>query len=120
MHDRGRRDNTNGALAKSRKPRAIPVGEEVVGHYRDYQWERDAVPEAADSDVAFVNLFRAPLGRAMSYPNAKQLFDRLAKWAVIVARPHMLRHTAATEWIRAGVPRDAFVFSGAVGRVRGR
>ncbi len=56
--------------------------------------------------MVFVNLFRAPLGRAMSYPNAEQLFDRLVKWAAIVARPHVLRRTAATEWIRAGVLRD--------------
>ncbi|MGW6405254.1 tyrosine-type recombinase/integrase [Streptomyces sp. NPDC055134] len=73
VHVRRRRDNTNCALAKSRKSQAIPVGVEVVGHHRDYQWERDAVPEAADSDMVFVNLFRAPMGRAMSYPNAKQL-----------------------------------------------
>ncbi|MFE0485320.1 tyrosine-type recombinase/integrase [Streptomyces tendae] len=106
VHVHRRRDNANNALAKSRKSRTIPVTADVVGYYRDYQWERETVPEAADSDMVFVNLFRAPLGRAMSYPNAKQLFDRLAKWAQIVARPHMFRHTAATEWIRAGVPRD--------------
>lgn len=106
VHVVRRRDNANNALAKSRKSRTIPVGQEVVDYYRDYQWERDAVHEAVDGDMVFVNLFRPPLGRAMSYPNAKQLFDRLATWAQIVARPHMLRHTAATEWIRAGVPRD--------------
>lgn len=106
VHVHRRRDNANNALAKSRKSRTIPVTAEVAGYYRDYQWEREADPEAADSDMVFVNLFRAPLGRAMGYPNAKQLFDRLAKWAQIVARPHMLRHTAATEWVRAGVPRD--------------
>ncbi|MBP2056459.1 integrase [Streptomyces griseochromogenes] len=106
VHVHRRRDNANSALAKSRKSRTIPVTTDVAGYYRDYEWEREAVQEAADSDMVFVNLFRAPLGRAMSYPNAKQLFDRLAKWAQIVARPHMLRHTAANEWIRAGVPRD--------------
>lgn len=106
VHVHRRRQNANNALAKSPKSRTIPVTTDVAAYYRDYQWEREAVPEAADSDMVFVNLFRAPLGRAMSYPNAKQLFDRLAKWAQIVARPHMLRHTAATEWIRAGVPRD--------------
>lgn len=106
VHVHRRRDNANNALAKSRKSRTIPVSADTAGYYRDYQWERETVPEAAESDMVFVNLFRAPLGRAMSYPNAKQLFNRLAKWAQIAARPHMLRHTAATEWIRAGVPRD--------------
>jgi integrase len=106
VHVRRRPDNVNNALAKSVKSRVVPVGEDVTLAYRDYQWERAEVPAADECDMVFVNLFRAPLGRPMSYPNAKQLFDRLAKWAEIVARPHMLRHTAATEWIAAGVPQD--------------
>jgi site-specific recombinase XerD len=97
VHVRRRPDNINNALAKSVKSRVVPVGEDVTLAYRDYQWERAEVPAADECDMVFVNLFRAPLGRPMSYPNAKQLFDRLAKWAEIVVRPHMLRHTAATE-----------------------
>jgi len=106
VHVHRRRDNVNGALAKSNRSRVIPVTDEVAGHYRDYQWERDKVPAAGESDMVFVNLYRAPLGRPMSYPNAKQVFDRLAKSAEITARPHMLRHTAATEWVAEGVPHD--------------
>ncbi len=106
VHVRRRDNNANNALAKSRKSRIVPVEDGVISYYRDYQWERDQVPQAADCDMVFVNLFRAPLGRAMSYPNAKQMFDRLAKWAEIVARPHMIRHTAATDWIAQGVPHD--------------
>ncbi|MEV7930543.1 tyrosine-type recombinase/integrase [Kitasatospora sp. NPDC088779] len=101
-----RRLNSNGALAKSRSPRWIPVGEELVGLYSDYLYERGQVPEAEDTEMVFVNLFRAPLGRPMSYPNAKDLFDRLAAKVGFAARPHMLRHTAATRWIRADTPRD--------------
>ncbi len=56
--------------------------------------------------MVFVNLFRAPLGRPMTYPNAKDMFDRLARRAGFVARPHMLRHSAATSWIRSGVQPD--------------
>ncbi|WP_236654825.1 tyrosine-type recombinase/integrase [Streptacidiphilus anmyonensis] len=106
LHVRRRTDNSNNALAKSRKSRTIPVTQAVIDFYWDYQYERDQVDEAADCGMVLVNLFRAPLGRPMSYPNAKQMFDRLAKWADIVARPHMLRHTAATEWIAEGVPED--------------
>ncbi|MFD5409473.1 tyrosine-type recombinase/integrase [Streptomyces nojiriensis] len=101
-----RRVNSNGALAKARMPRSIPVTDELVTLYADYVFERDQVPEAAEVDMVFVNLFRAPLGRAMTYHNAKDLFDRLAKRAGFPARPHMLRHTAATTWIRNKVPRD--------------
>ncbi|MCY0921344.1 tyrosine-type recombinase/integrase [Streptomyces sp. H27-G5] len=101
-----RRQNSNGALAKARMPRSIPVTAELVALYADYCFERDQVAEAADVDMVFVNLFRAPLGRGMTYHNAKDLFDRLARQAGFEARPHMLRHTAATTWIRNKVPRD--------------
>ncbi|WP_218130917.1 tyrosine-type recombinase/integrase [Lentzea albidocapillata] len=101
-----RRMNPNGALAKSRFARSIPVTDLVVAHYADYQHERDLVSEAAASDMVFVNLFRPPLGRPMGYDNAKDLFNRLALRAGFTARPHMLRHSAATSWIRAGVDRD--------------
>ena len=106
VHVRRRRDNANGALAKARFPRSIPVTAEVVGYYADYVHERDRVAEAADCDMVFVNLFRAPLGRPMNYQNAKDMFDRLARAAGFTARPHMLRHSAATRWIRSGVGRD--------------
>jgi integrase len=101
-----RRANANGALAKSRFPRSIPVTEEVVGFYADYAHERDRVAEAAGVDMVFVNLFREPLGRPLGYQNAKDMFDRLARRAGFVVRPHVLRHTAATRWVRSGVSRD--------------
>lgn len=101
-----RRSNANGALAKSRYPRSIPVTEELVGLYADYVYERDRVAEAADCDMVFVNLFRPPLGRPLGYHNAKDMFDRLARRAGFAVRPHVLRHTAATRWVRAGVARD--------------
>ena len=99
-----RRQNANGALAKARKPRWIPVGEDIGGLYADYQWERDRVPEAADCDMAFVNLFAAPAGGPMKYPNAYEIFQRLARKAGFPARPHMLRHSAITRWRREGRP----------------
>ncbi|WP_405987729.1 tyrosine-type recombinase/integrase [Streptomyces sp. NBC_00872] len=101
-----RRLNPNGALAKSLFSRWIPVTEQVVDLYADYQHERARVPEAAETDMVFVNLFRAPLGRPMTYPNTKDMFDRLARRAGFPARPHMLRHSAATSWIRSGVQPD--------------
>ncbi|MFE5580206.1 tyrosine-type recombinase/integrase [Kitasatospora sp. NPDC056531] len=106
IHVRRRPDNANGALAKSRFSRSIPVLENVVGLYADYQYERDAVPEAAACDMVFVNLFHAPLGSPLRYWTVKELFDRLARETEQTARPHMLRHGAATAWIRSGVPQD--------------
>ncbi|NEA68125.1 tyrosine-type recombinase/integrase [Streptomyces sp. SID12488] len=101
-----RRVNTNGAFAKSVRPRWIPVDDETIGLYTDYRYERDEVPGAAGGDMVFVNLFRAPLGGAMKYPNTYELFKRLAGRAGFRARPHMLRHSAITRWVRSGVPRD--------------
>ncbi|MEV7893760.1 tyrosine-type recombinase/integrase [Streptomyces cyaneofuscatus] len=106
VHIRRRVNNSNGALAKSRRPRSVPVEIEVIGLYSHYQHERDTVAEAAESDMVFVNLFRQPLGEPMKYHGAKDLFDRLAKKASFTARPHMLRHSAATRWIRDGIDRD--------------
>lgn len=106
IHIRRRPDNANKALAKSRFPRTIPVTDELIEFYADYQYERAEVEQAADCDMVFVNLFRGPIGEPMKYSNAKGMFDRLARAAGFAARPHMIRHTVATRWIRAGVDRD--------------
>ncbi len=100
-----RRLNANGALAKSRFPRSVPVTNDVVALYADYQHDRYD-RSADDSDMVFVNLYRPPVGRPLTYRNAKDLFDRLAGQLGFDVRPHMLRHSAATSWIRSGVPRD--------------
>jgi integrase len=102
-----RRANPNGALAKSRYPRSVPVTEPLVRLYADYQHERDQIIGAASSnDMVFVNLYAAPLGQALKYSAAKGSFDRAACRAGVRARPHMLRHTAATRWVRSGVALD--------------
>ncbi|MFF7756309.1 tyrosine-type recombinase/integrase [Streptomyces sp. NPDC007971] len=102
---RRRTDNPNRALAKSRSPRIVPVTADLTSLYTDYQYERHTAG-ADGGDMVFVNLFRPPVGRPMSYPNTKGMFDRLAREADHPFRPHMLRHSAATTWLRSGVDRD--------------
>jgi integrase/recombinase XerD len=106
VHIRRRPDNANKALAKARKPRSIPVTDDLVQFYSDYRYDRDQIDQAADCDLVFVNCYRPPLGRPMTYDNAKEMFERLARAAGFTARPHMLRHGAATQWLRDGTHRD--------------
>ncbi|MGW2515360.1 tyrosine-type recombinase/integrase [Streptomyces scopuliridis] len=106
IHIIRRSANANGALAKSRRPRWIPVDPDTAGAYADYQYERDEVPTAAGSDMVFVNLFASPLGEPMKYPSTYELFVRLAQRAGLDAHPHMVRHGTITRWIRDGMPRD--------------
>lgn len=114
-----RRINANRALAKSHRPRAVPVPPDLVGFYVDYQHEREHTLAAArrrgapvqagaqlGADLVLVNLFRPPLGRPMSYPAVKDMFNRLAVRAGFAVRPHMFRHTAATGWLRGGTDPD--------------
>lgn len=107
LHVRRRADNANGALAKSRYPRSIPVPEAAATLYADYAHERHQRLGAADEGrLVFVNLYRPPLGGPLRYHNVKEMFDRLGAATGMVVRPHLLRHTAATTWLRQGSSRD--------------
>jgi integrase/recombinase XerD len=101
-----RRINANGALAKSRAPRSIPVTHELVELYAEYQYERHNVAGGDDCDFVFVNLYRAPVGAPLRYHNAKKLFERVSDTVGFAVRPHMLRHSAASRWLEEGTPRD--------------
>ena len=58
-----RRDNPNGAWAKSRRQRTVPLDFVTVQAFDAYEFERLAAPRAASSDFVLVNLFREPIGR---------------------------------------------------------
>jgi integrase/recombinase XerD len=101
------RANPNGALAKSRFPRTVPASDAVLSAYADFQFERvEILGGDNDEDMVFVNLYHEPLGTPMTYRAAKRFFERVAKDCGFAVRPHMLRHTAATNWVRAGVDLD--------------
>jgi len=57
-----------------------------------------------DSDYVFVNLFAAPVGRPLRYSAVAGLVERLRAKTGIDFSLHVLRHSAASEMIRAGVP----------------
>jgi len=65
LHVVRREDNPNGAWAKSRRQRVVPLDFLTVQAFDTYQFERITVPAAAGSDFVLVNLFRAPAGAPM-------------------------------------------------------
>ncbi len=97
LHVVRREDNENGALAKSIYPRVVPVARDLVWSHNAWRVERDAVAEAAGSDYLLVNLWRAPLGRALRPDTVERLFVRLSAKVGFRARPHMCRHSFASE-----------------------
>jgi site-specific recombinase XerD len=97
LHVVRREDNENSALAKSTWPRVVPVTKELVWCHNAYRLQRDAVPAAAESDYLLVNLWREPVGRALSADAVERLFVRLSAAVGFHARPHMLRHSFASE-----------------------
>ncbi len=61
LHALRRADNPNGALAKSRRQRAVPLDFLTVQAFDTFTFERTSVPQAATSDFMVVNLFRPPI-----------------------------------------------------------
>jgi integrase/recombinase XerD len=94
------RDNANGARAKS-GGRTVPVGAELIRLYADYLHEEYG---DIDSDYVFVNIWAEPRGRAWSYPAVYDLVMRLRARTGLGFDPHWFRHSAATRWLRDGVP----------------
>ena len=70
--------------------------------YSDYLIQE--YPEDIDSDYVFISIWshQVESGTPISYPAINSLFRRLYKKTGIQATPHLLRHTHATELIRAG------------------
>ena len=84
----------------------MPASDAVLAGYADYQHERAALAGEDSTEMTLVNLYREPRGAPMTYRAAKRFFDRLARECGFPVRPHMMRHSAATNWVRAGVDLD--------------
>ena len=94
------RENANGARAKS-GGRTVPAGPELIRLYADYlHGEYGGI----DSGYVFVNIWAEPKGQAWSYQAAYDLVLRLRARTGIAFDPHWFRHSAATRWLRDGVP----------------
>jgi integrase/recombinase XerD len=94
------RENANGARAKS-GGRTVPAGGELIRLYADYlHLEYGDV----DSDYVFINIWAEPRGQAWSYPAAYDLVTRLRAKTGLDFDLHWFRHSAATRWLRDGVP----------------
>jgi integrase/recombinase XerD len=94
------RENANGARAKS-GARTVPVGPDLIRLYADYlHGEYGECP----SDYVFINIWAEPKGQAWSYQAAYDLVLRLRARTGIDFDPHWCRHSAATRWLRDGVP----------------
>ena len=65
LHVLRRENNPNGAWAKSRRQRSVPLDFLTVQAFDTYEFERMTVPQAAVSDFVFVNLFRGRIGAPM-------------------------------------------------------
>jgi len=105
-----RRENPNGAYAKSPRGRAVPCDWLVVQAYDGYLLERDAHPHPAVArcDFVLVNLWREPVGQPVRPQALNELFADLSRRAGLArpVHPHMLRHTMATSVVAAGATLD--------------
>ena len=103
-----RRDNVNGAWAKSRHVRAVPADFLVVQAIDQYQVERQQCPAARDCDFLLVNLFRPPVGSPVTPEAINELFTALSARARLAraVTPHACRHAFASNLAEAGALLD--------------
>jgi integrase/recombinase XerD len=104
LHVVRREDNPNGAWAKSRRQRVVPLDFLTVQAFDTYYLERAAVAAAADSDFVLVNLFRPPVGAPMRLDAINDLIAAASRRAGIdpAVRPHQLRHSFGSNVADAG------------------
>ena len=103
-----RRGNANGAWAKSRHSRAVPLDFLLVQAIDQYQVERQQCAAARDCDFLLVNLFRPPLGSPMPAGAIGKLFTALSARAGLSRRvtPHKGRHAFGSNLGDAGAQLD--------------
>jgi integrase len=104
VHVVRREGNPNGAAAKSRRQRAVPLDFLTVQAFDTYAFERMSVARAAASDFVLVNLFGEPVGAPMRPDAVNDLLSAACRRAGVcpVLRPHQMRHAFASNVLDAG------------------
>ena len=99
-----RRDNVNGAWAKSRRQRVVPLDFLVVQAFDAYELERMRVPGAGDGDFVLVNLFRGQVGAPLRPDAVGELVTALSRRAGLgrVVTAHQMRHAFGSGLMDAG------------------
>ncbi len=99
-----RQANPNGAWAKSRRQRAVPLDFVMVQAFDAYEIERLAVPGAASTDFVLVRLFREPAGMPMPPGAVNDLVTAAGRRAGLSRQvtPHQLRHAFGSNVADAG------------------
>ena len=103
IHVVPRVDNVNHVRAKTGVERIVHVTKELMQWYSAYLI--DEYPEEVDCDFVFVVTkisVKGEIGTPLKYKTVDSLFRRLSKKVNAKVTPHLLRHTHATELIRAG------------------
>ncbi|MFT0848987.1 tyrosine-type recombinase/integrase [Actinomycetaceae bacterium L2_0104] len=93
-----RNRSANGARAKSL--RVVPLPAELALSYQEAVAERVAQVGDDRSPNVFVALEGATTGQALTYATVIDLFRRWSTRLGFYVRPHLLRHTRATIWLR--------------------
>jgi integrase/recombinase XerD len=103
-----RRENPNGAWAKSRRQRPVPPDFLVVRAIDLYLLERDEQPAVVDCDFLLVNLFREPLGAPVTPDALNELFEAWCRRADLsrAISPHQGRHGFASNLADSGALLD--------------
>lgn len=104
LHVVRRDDNPNGAWAKSRRQRPVPLDFVTVGAFDTYEFERMRFGLAAASDFVLVNLRRGPVGAPMRPDAIGELLTALSRRAGLdeLVSPHQLRHAFGSNVSDAG------------------
>jgi site-specific recombinase XerD len=108
LHVVRREDNPNGALAKSRRQRVVPLDFVTVQGFDAYEFERLAVLPTAGSDFVLVNLFREPAGAPVPPAAVNDIISAAARRAGLDrgVTPHQLRHAFGSNIADAGGAAD--------------